>query len=46
MTLDADETHVFTVHDGKIVRVREYRTKDAALKAVGLEASAMSLESS
>jgi ketosteroid isomerase-like protein len=38
VTLDADETHVFTVHDGKIVRVREYRTKDAALKAVGLEA--------
>jgi len=25
------------VHDGKIVRVREYRTKDAALKAVELE---------
>ena len=36
VTLDADETHVFTVHDGKIVRVREYRTKDAALQALGL----------
>ena len=35
VTLDADETHVFTVHDGKIVRVREYRTKDAALQALG-----------
>ena len=36
VTLDADETHVFTVHDGKIVRVREYRTKDAALQALGV----------
>ena len=37
VALDADETHVFTVHNGKIVRVREYRTRDDALKAVGLE---------
>ena len=36
VALDADETHVFTVHDGKIVRVREYRTKDAALQALGM----------
>jgi ketosteroid isomerase-like protein len=36
VALEAEETHVFTIHDGKIVRVREYRTKDAALKAVGL----------
>ena len=34
VALDAEETHVFTVHDGKIVRVREYRTKDAALQAL------------
>ena len=36
VALDAEETHVFTVHDGKIVRVREYRTKDAALQALGM----------
>jgi ketosteroid isomerase-like protein len=28
---------VATLHDGKIVRVREYLTKSEALKAVGLE---------
>jgi ketosteroid isomerase-like protein len=37
VALDADQTHVFTVHNGKIVRVREYRTRDEALKAVGQE---------
>jgi len=36
VALDADETHVFTVHDGKILCVREYRTKDAALQALGM----------
>jgi ketosteroid isomerase-like protein len=34
VALDAEETHVFTVDDGKIVRVREYRTKHAALQAL------------
>ena len=37
VALNAEETHVFTMHRGKIVRVREYRTRDDALKAVGLE---------
>ena len=36
VALEAEETHVFTIHDSKIVRVREYRTRDEALKAVGL----------
>lgn len=33
---DGRETWVFTVRDGLISRVREYATKEAALKAVGL----------
>ena len=37
VALNAEETHVFTMHHGKIVRVREYRTRDDALKAVGLK---------
>ena len=37
VALNAEETHVFTMHRGKIVRVREYRTRDDALKAVGLK---------
>src|SRR5947199_8504102 len=36
VALEAEETHVFTIHDSKIVCVREYRTRDEALKAVGL----------
>ena len=36
VALNAEETHVFTVDGGKIVRVREYRSKDAALEAAGL----------
>ena len=36
VALNAEETHVFTMHRGKIVRVREYRTKDAALQALGV----------
>ena len=36
VALEAEETHVLTIHDSKIVRVREYRTRDEALKAVGL----------
>ena len=31
------ETQVFTVRDGRIVRVREYRTKAEALAALGLD---------
>ena len=35
-TVEVPETQVYTVHDGKIVEVREYRTKSEALQAVGL----------
>jgi ketosteroid isomerase-like protein len=31
-----EETQVFTIRDGWVVRVREYRTKTEALQAVGL----------
>ena len=31
-----EETQVYTVHRGSVVRVREYRTKAEALEAVGL----------
>ena len=35
-TVEAAETQVYTVRNGKIVEVREYRTKAEALKVVGL----------
>ena len=31
------ETQVFTIREGKITRVREFRTKDEALAALGLD---------
>ena len=31
-----NETHVYTLADHKIVRVREFRDREAALEAVGL----------
>ena len=31
-----EETHVYRFRDGKVVEVREYRTKEEALAAVGL----------
>ena len=34
--LEADETYVYELEQGKVVRVREYRTKSDALEAVGL----------
>jgi ketosteroid isomerase-like protein len=34
--LEADETYVYELAEGKVVRVREYRTKQEALEAVGL----------
>jgi ketosteroid isomerase-like protein len=33
---ERDETWVFTVHDGKVIRVKEYASKDEALEAAGL----------
>jgi ketosteroid isomerase-like protein len=36
-SVEVPETQVFTVRDGKIIDVHEYRTKAEALKAVGLE---------
>jgi ketosteroid isomerase-like protein len=35
-TVEVAETQVYTVRNGKIVEVREYRTKAGALKVVGL----------
>ena len=35
-TVEVPETQVYTVRNGKIVEVREYRTKAEALKVVGL----------
>ena len=32
-----DETHVYTLRDGRIVHIREYRTKAEALAAFGLD---------
>jgi ketosteroid isomerase-like protein len=32
------ETHVARLRDGKVIEVREYRTKPEALEAVGLSA--------
>ena len=37
MGLVVVEVHVFRLHAGKIVELREYREKSEALKAVGLE---------
>jgi ketosteroid isomerase-like protein len=34
--VEVPETQVYTVRNGKIVEVREYRTKAEALKVVGL----------
>jgi ketosteroid isomerase-like protein len=34
--LEAEETHVYELRGGKVVRVREYRTKREALEAAGL----------
>src|ERR1700704_6582855 len=35
-TFEEDEVHVAKLRDGKIIELREYRTRDEALKAVGL----------
>jgi ketosteroid isomerase-like protein len=32
-----DEVYVSKIHDGRLVEVREYRTREQALRAVGLE---------
>jgi ketosteroid isomerase-like protein len=32
-----DEVYVSKIHDGRLVEVREYRTREQALKAAGLE---------
>jgi hypothetical protein len=32
-----DEVYVSKIHDGRLVEVGEYRTREQALKAVGLE---------
>jgi ketosteroid isomerase-like protein len=34
--LEADETYVYELAEGRVVRVREYRTRQEALEAVGL----------
>jgi ketosteroid isomerase-like protein len=35
--VDMSETHVLTMHDEKVIEIREYQTKAEALNAVGLE---------
>ena len=34
--IDWDETHMYTVRDGKVARVEEYRTRAEALEAAGV----------
>jgi ketosteroid isomerase-like protein len=36
-TIEMQEVHVSRLKDGRIIEIREYRTKAEALKAVGLE---------
>ncbi len=35
--VDMSETHVLTMHDGKVTEIHEYPTKAEALKVVGLD---------
>ena len=37
MPIDWRETHVYTLADGKIARVHEYRTWEEAVTAAGLQ---------